>query len=104
MDRTFLGVRSVDERVLKLTCTANDMRPLAEAAGFAPGVWKWKETERAELRAELDAAYFHLYQLNREDVEYVLSTFQGIAKEDGEADGAGRTRQLVLEAFDRMSA
>jgi hypothetical protein len=33
----------------------------------------------------------------------VLSTFQGIVNEDEEADGAGRTRQLVLEAFDRMT-
>ncbi|HWE02655.1 MAG TPA: hypothetical protein VG326_09620 [Tepidisphaeraceae bacterium] len=29
----------IADRVLKLTCTADDMRPLAEAAGFAPGVW-----------------------------------------------------------------
>jgi hypothetical protein len=93
----------IAERVLKLTCTADDMRPLAEAAGFAPGVWKWKEEERAKLRAELDAAYFHLYHLAREDVEYILGTFQGIANEDEKADGHGRTRGLVLEAYDSMS-
>ena len=78
------------------------MRPLAAAAGFEPGVWKWKELERAQLRAELDAAYFHLYQLSREDVQYILGTFQGIVDEDAKADGTGLTRQLVLEAFDRM--
>jgi hypothetical protein len=93
----------IADRVLKLTCTADDMRPLAEAAGFAPGVWKWKEDERAKLRAELDAAYFHLYKISREDVEYILGTFQGIANEDEEAEAAGKTRQLVLEAFDWMS-
>ena len=92
----------VADRVLKLTCTANDMKPLAEAAGFEPGLWKWKEDERAKLRAELDAAYFHLYHLSREDVEYILGTFQGIKKEDEEAGGAGRTRELVLEAYDAM--
>jgi hypothetical protein len=93
----------IADRVLKLTCTANDMRPLAEAADFAPGVWKWKEEERGKLRAELDAAYFHLYHLAREDVEYILGTFQGIANEDEEAEGMGKTRELVLEAFDSMS-
>ena len=92
----------IAERVLKLTCTADDMRPLAEAAGFAPGVWKWKEEDRAKLRAELDAAYFHLYHLSHEDVEYILGTFQGIANEDEKAEGEGRTRQLVLEAYDEM--
>lgn len=65
-------------------------------------VWKRKEDERAHLRAELDAAYFHLYQLSRPDVEYILGTFQGIAKEDERADGLGRTRQLVLETYDRL--
>jgi hypothetical protein len=94
----------IADRVLKLTCTADDMRPLAEAAGFAPGVWKWKEDERAQLRAELDAAYFHLYQLSREEVQYVLGTFQGIAKEDERAGGEGRTRQLILQAYDQLSS
>ncbi len=93
----------IADRVLKLTCTADDMRPLAEAAGFRPGVWKWKEDERVQLRAELDAAYFHLYQLSRADVEYILGTFQGIAKEDDKASGEGQTRRLVLEAFDEYS-
>ena len=37
----------ISERVLKLTCTADDMRPLAEAAGFKEGVHKWDEAERA---------------------------------------------------------
>jgi len=78
------------------------MRPLAQAAGFAPGVWKWKEDERALLRAELDAAYFHLYQLSREDVQYILGTFQGIVKEDERAEGEGQSRRLILEAYDDM--
>jgi hypothetical protein len=39
------------------------------------GVHLWKESERAELRAELDAAYFHLYNIPRPDAEYILSTF-----------------------------
>ncbi len=36
----------VSERVLKLTCTAEDMRPFADAAGFKPGIHKWKDAER----------------------------------------------------------
>lgn len=43
---------------------------------------KWKETELAELRAQLDAAYFILYGLPQDDVEYILSTFSGLAAED----------------------
>ena len=92
----------ISERVLKLTCTADDMRPLAKAAGFQPGVWKWREPERAQLRAELDAAYFHLYGLPRDDVDYILGTFQGIAHENEKADGEGETRRLIFEAYDAM--
>lgn len=93
----------VADRVLKLTCTADDMRPLAAAAGFAPGVWKWREEERARLRAELDAAYFHLYRLGRGDVEYILTTFQGVRNEDESHGGIGPTRALVLAAYDAMA-
>ena len=65
--------------MLKLTCTADDMIPLAKACDFkgsrGDGVHLWKESERAELRAELDAAYFHLYNIPRPDAKYILSTF-----------------------------
>lgn len=77
----------ISERVLKLTCTAEDMLPLAEACNFTSGSFKkeyggklnkWDDAERAELMAELDAAYFHLYGIKEEDVSYILSTFNGI--------------------------
>jgi hypothetical protein len=65
--------------VLKLSCTAEDMIPLAQACDFkgsrGDGVHIWKEEERAQLRAELDAAYFHLYGISRDDAEYILTTF-----------------------------
>ncbi|MDO8631230.1 MAG: hypothetical protein Q7R41_12125 [Phycisphaerales bacterium] len=78
----------ISERVLKLTCTADDMRPLAEAAGFKKGVHKWKDAERAQLRAEIAAAYFHLYGLSRNEVEYVLTTFSRIDRPEPSELGA----------------
>jgi hypothetical protein len=36
-------------------------------------------------------------------VEYVLTTFQGIAREDESHNGLGITRRIVLEAFDDSS-
>lgn len=102
-DRKTTLEKWISDRVLKLTCTANDMLPLAEAAAFKPGVQKWKEDERDKLRAELDAAYFILYGMARPDVEYILGTFQGIVKADEANGGIGDTRRLILEAFDSMS-
>ncbi|MDO8630982.1 MAG: N-6 DNA methylase [Phycisphaerales bacterium] len=94
----------IGERVLKLTCTANDMRPLAEAAGFKEGIHKWNEAERQRLRAELDAAYFHLYGLAREEVDYVLDQFQGVVKQDEAHGRPGPMRNAILEAYDAQQA
>ena len=92
----------ISDRVLKLTCTAEDMIPLAEAAGFSPPVHRWNEKERAWLRAELDAAYFILYGIDRDDVDYILSTFQGVRDEDKAHGGEGPTRQAILECYERF--
>ena len=94
--------RWISERVLKLACTAEDMTPLADACGFTAGIYKWRPEERAWLTAELDAAYFHLYRLNRDDVEYVLSTFSGTRRRDEGETGSYRMSDLILDAFDGL--
>lgn len=74
--------RWISERVLKLSCTADDMIPLAKACDFdgseGNGVHKWREAERIHLRAELDAAFAHLYGVSEEDYAYMLSTFPAV--------------------------
>ena len=94
--------RWISDRVLKLSCSANDMLPLAEAAGFKKGIHKWRRDDRARLRAELDAAYFLLYGIRREDVEYILSTFTGTQRRDAADAGTFRTAELILEAYDAL--
>ena len=92
----------IADRVLKLTCTAEDMIPFADAAGFKERVHKWKQDERRRLRAELDAAYLLLYGLDREDAEYILSTFTSTRRRDTESTGRYSTADAVLEAYDRF--
>ena len=105
----------ISERVLKLSCTAEDMIPLATACDFkgsrGDGVHIWKEQERATLRAELDAAFFHLYDVEREDAQYMLSTFTGtgyIQPDDREKGGLawerGSIGQAVLDAYDTLAS
>ncbi len=104
----------ISERVLKLTCTAEDMIPLAKACEFkgsrGDGVHIWKEQDRATLRAELDAAFFHLYGIEREDAEYMLTTFAGTGyiKPDDRTDPAiawerGSIGEAVLDAYDALA-
>lgn len=99
----------IAERVLKLTCTAEDMLPLADACGFTAGSFKseyggrlhkWNERERAEMMAELDAAFFHLYGLDHDDAEYVLSTFKGIHDSNPLLGGHPSTAKFILELYD----
>jgi len=90
----------VSERVLKLTCTANDMISLAKAAVFKPNLYRWDAEERMRLQAELDAAYFHLYAIKREDVEYILSSFQDIDQPDSELHGLPSIKERILIAYD----
>lgn len=92
--------RWISDRVLKLTCTAEDMQPFAEAAGFTPLIHKWRPDERATLMAELDAAFFLLYGIDRNDVEYILGTFQGTSQEDALLF---RVDASVLDAYDKLS-
>jgi hypothetical protein len=92
----------ISDRVLKLTCTAEDMRPLAEAAGFDPPIHKWNPRERAEIMAELDAAFFHLYGIDRDDVQYILSTFSGFSDESDQTEMPFIGENDVLGAYDRL--
>ncbi|MCY3727789.1 MAG: hypothetical protein OXF97_02170 [Nitrospira sp.] len=64
----------------------------------------WDEEERRHLRARLDALYFHLYGLTREDAEYVPDTFPIVRRKDEAAFGHYRTRDLILAYMNALSA
>jgi hypothetical protein len=91
-------------RVLELSYTAWDMAQLARDLGHDGPPFRWNEERRALLRAELDAAYFHLYGLDREDTEYVLDTFRLVRMRDEKQHGEYRTKRLILEVYDRIAA
>ncbi len=93
----------ISQRVLKLTCTANDMIPLAKAAKFDRLVHKWKPQEREELMAELDAAYMLLYGIERDDVACILSTFSG-ASDEGGLIASSSASAKILEHYDALRA
>ncbi|MEU9847851.1 DNA methyltransferase [Streptomyces sp. NPDC047985] len=94
----------LDQRVLELTYTATDMAPLARALGDQGAPFQWSEGRRELLRAEVDAAFFHLYGVSRVDVEYIMDTFSVVRREDEAAHGgAYRTKDLILDIYDRMN-
>jgi len=99
----------ISERVLKLSCTAEDMLPLADACDFKSGSFKteyggrlnrWDETERAGLMAELDAAYFHLYGIDRDDAAYILTTFPYTQSSSPLLPGNQSLANKILDLYD----
>ena len=94
----------VRSHVLRLTYTAHDVAPFARDLGHDGPPFPWNPEERRHLRARLDALYFHLYGLSRDDAGYVLDTFPVVRRRDQAACGRYRTRDLILAYVNALSA
>ncbi len=90
-------------RVLELTYTAWDLKGFAGDFGYSGPPFRWDDERRALLRAELDACFFHLYGIERDDVDYILDTFPIVRRTDEAAHGEYRTKRLILECYDAMA-
>jgi len=90
-------------RILELTHTAYDLRPFAQDCGYYGPPFCWNEERRFLLRCELDAAYFHLYGITRDDVDYIMDTFPIVRRKDEAAHGEYRTKRTILEIYDEMA-
>ena len=91
--------------------------------------FRWDEDRRFLIRAELDAAFFHLYLPSdvigdwvkaeseteedlkrlivsfpkpRDAVDYIMDTFPIVTWKDEAAHGSYRTKEMILEVYDEM--
>jgi hypothetical protein len=64
----------IEPRVIELVYTAWDVQPFAIDFGYNCPPFRWNEERRFLLRSELDAAYFHLYGIERDDVDCIMET------------------------------
>src|SRR5260370_4360949 len=69
-----LVCRLLLEKKIQLTYTAWAMVPLARDLGDNGPPFRWDPRRRALLRAELDAAFFHLYAVSAGHADYILDT------------------------------
>jgi hypothetical protein len=90
-------------RVAELICTASDMVPVAARLGVEETPFQWDASRRELIRSELDAAFFHLYGLIADEVDYVMQTFPIVCRKDISVHGEYRTKRLILECYDGMS-
>ncbi len=89
-------------RALELTYTAWDLEAFAKDCGYEGPPFRWDEERRFLLRCELDATYFHLYGIARDDVDYIMDTFRVWKEKEEKQQGEYRTKRMILEIYDEM--
>lgn len=92
----------ITNRVLELVGTTTSMLPLLKHWG-RDSAFPFDPARRFQLRCELDAAFFHLYGLTRDEVDYVMDTFPIVRKNDEKEFGDYRTKLTILDLFDQMA-
>ena len=80
------------------------MKAFAEDCGDDGPPFIWDPERRFQLRCEIDAAFFHLYGLSRDDTAYILDTFPVIERSERREHGEYRTKRVVLETYDALAA
>lgn len=89
-------------RVLELMYTAADMSGFADDLGYSGQPFEWEPERRRQLRADLDAACFHLYGLERDEVAHIMDRFPIVRRKDEAAFGEYRTKRMILEQYDAL--
>jgi hypothetical protein len=109
-------------RIVELMYTAWDLEAFGIDCGYAGPPFRWGEDRRFLLRAELDAAFFHIYlgtsgqwerdatqalkaklPTPRHAVDHIMETFPIVKKKDFEAHSAYRTKDMILSIYDEMA-
>jgi hypothetical protein len=104
----------ISRRVAELCYTSRDLDAFGQELGYTQP-FAFDPERRAQLRAELDAYYAHLYGLTRDELRYILDpkdvfgpdfpseTFRVLKEHEEKEYGEYRARKLVLEAFDKLA-
>lgn len=94
----------IREQVLHLTYTAVDMRPFAIDMGYDGEPFVWDEDDRRHRMARLDALFFHLYQLDKNEASYILDQFPIVRANDEKVFGRYLTSELILGYMNAIGA
>lgn len=94
----------VRDEVLRLSYTAHDLAAFARDLGYTGPPFAWDAEDRRHRTARLDALYFNLYGLSREEAAYVLDTFPIVREQDEARFGRYRTKELVLGYMNALAA
>ncbi|MCX5824911.1 MAG: hypothetical protein NTY86_15795 [Deltaproteobacteria bacterium] len=89
-------------RVLELSYTSWQLEGFAAECGFEGQPFIWDEIRRLQIRAELDALFFHIYGFSVDDAAFILDSYRILRDKDEDKFGEYRTKRLILEIYDTM--
>lgn len=92
----------IRNNILQLLFTSHSLTSFALDLNFDGSPFKWDFEKRALLKAELDAIIAHLYDLTRDELEYILETFPIVKRKDLEMYDDYRTKKMILNFYDEF--
>ena len=90
-------------RVIELLFTSLDLAEFAGDCGYHGPPFRWDEERRFQLRCSIDALFFHLYGISREDTDYIMDTFPIVKRKDEAKHGSYRTKEVILQYYDTLA-
>jgi hypothetical protein len=87
---------------VELAVTSDDLQGFGHDLGWLGAPFRWDADRRRVLRAELDAAFAHLYGISRSELERVFDSFWIVRDSDVRLTGTYRSQELTLDAYDEM--
>jgi hypothetical protein len=90
-------------RGIELVYTSRILRNFSGLQGYTGPSYVWDEERRLFNKCEIDAKYFHIYGVNRNDLPRIIDSFRILKDKDIEKYGSYRTKELILEIYDKMT-
>ena len=90
-------------RVEELAYSSWDLQDFARYLGYDGPPFRWDDGRRFLIRCELDAFYFHLYGIVRDDADYIMDTFPITRRKEEQQYGEYRIKRVILEIYDAMA-
>lgn len=94
----------ITPRLVELAYTTAELLSFARDCGYDGPPFVFDVARRAHIRAELDAGFFHLYGIEREDVEWIMDSFQVLkTREEKAHDGEFVMKTRILDIYDQLA-
>ena len=91
------------KNVLELVYSSNDIKQFAADLNYSNKPIKWDENRRKLLQSELDAIFAILYNVDENDLAFILNSFKTLERKEREEYGEFRTKKMVINAYNKFS-